>query len=405
MKKAPLRKRGLTLALALMCGGGMARGQAVDTNPMNYDPQVQAAFASFHNLDLADAVARFERYHQEHPGDPQATAYLLNAEVFQELYRLDLLDTTFYANDGFLSGKHATPEDPQVRAQIMSLANEVVGEANWRLARNPKDVNALFARGWARSLECTYIAMVERGFSAGFRLATKAKDDEARVLEIDPDYEDAKMVVGVYQYVVGALPWPFKFFIGFAGISGSKTKGMELLRDDGEHGVITKTEARTVMALFLRREGKYKQAIKIVRVLEADYPRDFLFRLEEANLRKDDGEGMAAVDTYREVIADAGKPGYFPSTKLELAEFGLGEALRGQRNYQQAALAYEHAAQSAETGTELKIRSLVAGGQCRDLADERGLAVEDYRAAIEAGPNTSRADTARRYLRSPYHGT
>jgi tetratricopeptide (TPR) repeat protein len=405
LKKAALRMLGWGFALALICAGNMAWGEVVDTNPMNNDPQVQAAFEAFHNLEFADATARFERFHQEHPGDPQATAYLLDAVVFEELYRLDLLDTTFYASDGFLSGKHATPEDPQVRARVLSLTDEAVREADWRLSQNPRDVNALFARGWARSLECTYIAMVERGFRAGFSLASKARDDETRVLQIDPNYTDAKLVVGVYQYVVGALPWPFKFLIGFAGITGSKPKGMALLRDAGEHGVITRVEARTAMVLFLRREGKYKEAVRIVRELEADYPHNFLFRLEEANLRKDDGEGMAAVDAYREVIADARRPGYFPSAKLELADFGLGEALRGQRHYEQAAQAYERAARADEVGAELKIRSLLAGGQCRDMADQRQRALDDYRDAIEAGPDTSRADVARKYLRSPYRGT
>ena len=32
------------------------------------------------------------------------------------------------------------------------------------------------------------------------------------------------------------------------------------------------------------------------------------------------------------------------------------------------------------------------------------LAVKDYQAAIAAGPNTSRADTARKRLNSPYQG-
>ena len=393
------------LALALLCAGGRAWGTEVATNPMNYDPQVREAYQDFYNLDYAGAVSRFERFHEEHPGDPQATAYLLNAVVFQELYRLDLLDTTFYATDGFLSGKHATREDPAVRERVESMTDEVVNEANWRLKKNPNDVNALFARGWARSLECAYVAMVERGFRSGFGLASKAKDDEERVLQLNPNYVDAKLVVGVYQYVVGALPWPFKFLIGFAGITGSKSKGMALLQDAANRGVITSVESRTVMALFLRREGKYKQAVKIIRQLEAEFPHNFLFRLEEANLRKDDGEGMAAVYAYREVIADAQKPGYFASAKLELADFGLGEALRGQRHYQEAAEAYEHAGWTKDVGIELKLRSLLAGGQCRDLTGERQLAIEDYQAVIEAGPNTSRADTARKYLRSPYRGS
>src|SRR5207245_2913624 len=83
-------------------------------------------------------------------------------------------------------------------------------------------------RGWVRALRCTYMAMVERGFSGGFRLATKAKDDEQRVLQIDPEYVDAKLVVGVYEYGVGALPLPFRFVLGFAGISGSRKPGLSL---------------------------------------------------------------------------------------------------------------------------------------------------------------------------------
>ena len=382
-----------------------AANSNVDTNPMNYDPQVREAYEHFYNLDFSGAVERFERFHAAHPGDPQATAYLLNAELFQELYLEDLLDTTFYANDGFLTGRHATREDPQARDRILGLADEAVREADWRLSKNPNDVDALFARGWVRSLKCTYLAMVDREFSAGFRLAVKAREDEERALQLDPNYVDAKLVVGVYEYVVGALPWPFKLLIGFAGITGSKSTGLTMLRDAGSRGVITSMEARTVIALFLRRESKYQEAIQVVRNLENQYPHDFLFRLEEANLRKDAGEGMGAVVCYRDLLADTAKSGYFPEAQLELAYFGLGDALRGQRHYAEAAQAYEKAAWTRNVGPELKIRSLLAAGQCHDLNGERELAVSDYQAAVSAGPNTSRADTARRCLRSPYKGT
>jgi hypothetical protein len=140
---------------------------------MNYDPQVRAAFKDFYNLDYAGAV-ELRALSRGHPGDPQATAYLLNAIIFQELYHEDLLDTTFYANDGFLTGRHATEEDPKKRDQIFALADEAVEEADWRLSQNPNDVNALFARAWVRSLRCTYVAMVERAYGTGFHLATKA---------------------------------------------------------------------------------------------------------------------------------------------------------------------------------------------------------------------------------------
>jgi tetratricopeptide (TPR) repeat protein len=385
------------MALAATAWAGEAH-----TNPLNRDPLVKEAYAHFYDLDYSGAVERFERFHSAHKGDPQATAMLLDAEVFQELYREDLLDTTFYANDGFLTGKHATEEDPKTRDRIMALSEEAIREADWRLEQNPNDVDALYARGWARALTCAYVAMVERAYWKGFRLATGAKDDHERVLQLDPAYVDAKLVVGVYQYVVGALPFAFKLLIGFAGVTGSKTKGLETLTDDGNRGIMTSVEARTTICLFLRREGRYKDAIKVVEKLKTEYPRDYLFWLEEANLRKDAGEGMGAVGAYREIIAANAKPGYFSSARMELTYFGLGDALKGQRHYGEAAQAYEQAAWTVGVGRELKVRSLQGAGECHDANGERAVAVKDYQAAIDAGPNTSRADAARKRLREPY---
>ena len=394
--------RGLVCVLL----GASSLGWAAEahTNPLNRDPLVREAYEHFYNLDYPGAVERFDRFHAAHPGDPQASALLLDAVLFQELYRLDLLDTTFYANDGFLTGRHATAEDPATRDRILALADEAIREADWRIGRNANDIDALYARGWARSLKCTYVAMVERSYGSGFRLATKARDDAERVLQLDPDYVDAKLVAGVYEYVVGALALPFKFLIGFAGITGSKTKGLQMLIDDGNRGIASSVEARTTIALFLRREGRYTEAIQVVRKLRGEYPRDYLFCLEEANLRKDAGEGMGAVAAYREIIAANAKPGYYYSARMELTYFGLGDALRGQRHYGEAAQSYEQAAETRNVGPELKIRSLLAAGQCRDLNHERPLAIRDYQAAVDAGPNTSRADTAKKYLRNPYSG-
>jgi len=392
------------LAMALLASTNHASASDVHTNPLNRDPLVREASDHFYNLDYPGAVERFERFHAAHPGDPQATALLLDAVLFQELYRLDLLDTTFYANDGFLTGRHAVVEDQKTRDRILALADEAIHEADWRISKNQNDVDALYSRGWARSLKCTYMAMVQRSYVSGFKLALAAKNDHVHVLQLDPDYIDAKLVVGVYEYVVGALPLPFKLLIGFAGMSGSKSRGLEMLTDDGNRGIATSVEARTTIALFLRREARYAEAVKVVQSLRMQYPRDYLFSLEEANLRKDAGEGMAAVAAYRDILA-ANKPGYYSSARMELAFFGLGDALRGQRHFADAAQSYEQAALTPNVGAELKIRSLLNAGECHDLNGERQPALRDYQMAIDAGPNTSRADTARKYLRTAYVGT
>lgn len=393
----------LVTILALLPIRGAA-AQQVDTAPLNRDPYVQEAFREYYNMDYDAALARFQRIQAEHPNDPLATAFVLHVILFRELNRLDLLDTTFYAHDGFLTGKHTVVEDPKVRSQIKSLAQKVSDQAGAELRRNPNDVNALFARGWARSLQATYLAMVERSFSSALRLALGAKDDHQRVLQLDPNYADAKMVVGIYQYTVGALPFGFKLLFGFAGIHGSKSTGMALLRDASEHGTITSVEARTAMDLFLRRDAKYQQAIVINQTLVSQYPHDFLFALERANLSKDAGQGITAVNLYRDVIRDAQHPGYYKNAHVELAYFGLGDSLRGQRQYQDAIGAYELGAFLPSTSPELKRRCLLAAGETYDLMHDHNKARSEYQNVLENGANSTQGELARKYMKSPYRG-
>lgn len=391
-----------SLLMVLATASGHA--ETVNTNPLNQRPEVREAFQNFYNMNYDEALARFERIQREHPDDPIATAYLLDAVLFRELNRLDLLDTTFYANDGFLTGKHTVTEDPKVRDQIRTLADQAVAQANAQLKTNPNDVNALFARGWARSLQATYLAMAERAFGAGLKQALGARSDCDKVLQVDPHYVDAKLVVGVYQYVVGALPFAFKLLVGFVGIRGSKTTGMAMLRDDAAHGVITQVEAKTSMMLFLRREGKYQEAVGIARSLAEQYPHDYLFYLEEANLEKDAGAGMVAVDAYQHLIDLAKRPGYYPGAHLELAYFGLGDSLRGQKKYADAVQAYRDGALQPTTSPELKRRCLLEAGKTYDLMREHDRAMQQYEAVLNAGSDTVQGQLARKYMKNRYTG-
>jgi tetratricopeptide (TPR) repeat protein len=391
-------------ALLLTSGAVRASAEKVDTNPLNRQPEVQEALQHFYSMDYDDALARFEKIQTEHPNDPIATGYVLDAVLFRELNRLDLLDTTFYANDGFLTGKHTVVEDPKARERVKSLADHAVSQANTILKTNPSDVNALFARGWVRSLQATWSGIVERAYATGLKQALGARSDCDRVLQLDPGYEDAKLVVGVYEYIVGSLPLAFKVLVGFVGIHGSKGQGMALLRNAADRGVITHVEASTSMMLFLRREGKYREAIQIAHGMADEYPHDFLFHLEEANLQKDVGDGTVAIASYQRLIDMAKEPGYFPNAHLELAWFGLGDSLRGQKQFSDAVEAYREGASQSMTSPELKRRCLLEAGKTYDLMRDHDKAVQQYQAVLSAGSDTVQGDQARKYMKSAYTG-
>lgn len=172
--------------------------------------------------------------------------------------------------------------------------------------------------------------------------------------------------------------------------------------DAAARGVISSIEARTCLAFFLRREAQYKTAVAIVRTQVKEYPHNFLFALEEANLLKDDGQGQAAIAAYRKIVNDAQGSRYYIDAHLELVYFGLGESLRGQKMYSDAVSAYEHASNLPTTSAELKRRSLLAAGQVYDLMHEHAKARGEYLAVLAAGPDTSQAEQARKYMRNAY---
>ena len=374
----------------------------VHTAALNRDPAVRAAYDRFYILDYAGALERFQKIEQAHPGDPLATDYVLDATLFSELYRLNLLDTTLYAHDGFLNNKHPVEENKQVTAQIFSMADRVVDESDALLKQSPKNVDALYARGWARSMKATYVGLVQHSFITALRLALQSRGDDEKVLNIDPAYVDADLVVGVHQYVAGSLPLAFKMMAGLVGEGGSKQRGLALLREASQHGVITSVEARTALMLFLRREAKYPEASEIARSLRSEYPRDFLFWLEEANLMKDAGDAPQAIAKYRATLEQAKKPEYFPNAHLELAWYGLADTLRGQHETAASATAFVQAAQQPGVNLDLKRRAELAAGQQFDILKQRDQATAQYQAVLRDGTDSPQAPEAQKFLQSPF---
>jgi hypothetical protein len=139
----------------------------------------------------------------------------------------------------------------------------------------------------------------------------------------------------------------------------------------------------------------------VVRTLNAAHPRNFLFALEVANILKDSGKGPESIAAYRKVLEEA-KVGAFHDPHLEFAYWGLGEALRGQRQFLSAAEAYGTVGDFPRADAGLLRRADLAGGEMYDLALNRELATKKYEAVITARADSTEADRARRLLRDPY---
>lgn len=374
------------------------------TDPLNLDPLVREGYGRFYILDYDGAIEYFEKVLKAHPQDPMAYGYLQMATVFRELYHQDLLDTTYYAHDSFLTSKRDVRVAPATRQRIESLTDTGIKLADDRIKANPDDKDAYFARGYLRGIHAAFITLVDHSFVSAARQGYASRGDSEQVLKIDPDYVDAKMAIGIQQFAVASLPRFVRIMVGIVGVGGNKEKGLQLLREAAAHGTITSVESRTVESLFLRHDGRYPEALAVQHGLATEYPHNYLFRLEEANLTKDEGGGLAAITRYKEVLADAARPHYFIDPKLQLAYFGLADTERGQNQVEAAADDYVRAGQQPDSSDWLRKRAELNAGEMFDLLHERNRAIQYYDLASASTGDQSQADTARKLLKTPYAG-
>ena len=395
----------ILLFVTLGCPALLAQSAAaLHTDPLNLDPLVRQGYQSFYNLDYDAALKVFGQVAQQHPNDPMAWNYILMATIFRELYHQDLLDTTYYAHDSFLTTKRDVPVPKAVRTQIEDLTNKVIGMCDAAIKANPSDKNAYFARGYARGMHAAYITLVDHSYAAAARQGYAARNDSEAALKIDPLYADAKMAVGIQQFAVASLPRWVRMIVGIMGVGGNKEQGLNMLREAIAHGVVTSVESRTVLSLFLRHDGRYGEALTVQRGLAQEYPHDYLFRLEVANLLKDEGHGLDAIAEYKQVIEDAQKPGYFVDPRLQMAWFGMADTQRGYNNVKDAAAGYMQAAMQPNCSDWLRKRAQLSAGQMFDLLHDRVQATRMYQMVLTPGGDQTQAETARKYLEKPFQG-
>ena len=198
-----------------------------------HDPLVDAAFEHFYNLDYDRAIQEFEKVLDRHPADPFAVNHLLSTILMRELYRMGAMNSGEYANDSFIGEAHRNA-DPKVKDRIKQLVDRAENLEEQELKSRPNDVDALYARGVTRAQFSLYTALVERAWFSALRNAVGARHDHERVLELNPNYVDAKLVVGTHNYVMGSLPWSVKVAVAMVGLSGTKEKGLEYLHEVAE---------------------------------------------------------------------------------------------------------------------------------------------------------------------------
>ncbi len=398
------------LAAAGMALSGLtAAGQAAQSEPKRFvmkvrpgDAATEQGFIRFYNMEYEAAIKDFEESLAKHPDDPYAVNHLLEGVLFQELHREGKLDAELYLSNQFVHMKRQEP-DPRAIARVEKLTGRALELENAQLKKNPNDVDALYARSVTQGLRAVKEALISREWFTSLRSGFAAYDDSKSILEIKPDFSDAKLIVGIYNYVVGSLPWPMKMAALLVTIHGSRSKGLALIREAAESDGEASVDARTTLALFLAREHHYDQALELTDWLAGTFPHNFIFGLSRAGLLKDAGKIPESIASYRQLI-EAGKKGQFGNQDPGPAAVSLGNLLRSKRDWRAAADAYDSAETLPHPDENLVASARLAAGEMYDMAGERELAVNRYQAVVKDSSDPELVDRAKELLARPYHG-
>ena len=247
-------------------------------------PSLDRGFQLLYDLDFDRAHQVFVAWQQQNPDNPMGKASEAAGLLFSEFNRLGVLEAQFYEDDrAFQSRKKFTP-DPSVRARFDAVLDQTEAGAASRLAKDPKDRDALFAMTLASGLRADYAALVEKRNLASLHYTKQATNWSQQLLAVDPSCYDAHLATGISQYIVGSMAAPVRWLMRLGGVSGDKKVGISELQLTAQRGRYLAPFARILLAIAYVRDKDKARAREILVSLRTDFPQNPLFTLEIARL-------------------------------------------------------------------------------------------------------------------------
>jgi epoxyqueuosine reductase len=370
-------------------------------NPDSINP----GFEHFYNNEYDQALAYFEHELAAHPDEPDIYNNIAQTVLYREMFRDGALESQFVSgNNPFLrTGKmEIAAEDKRRFAECIDHSIRANQD---RLVKNPRDVEALRALGVAHGLRANYLFLVEKSWMDALREATAARHSNEQVLAIDPNLVDARLVLGLNQYVVGSLPFYMKFVGFLKGFRGDKEGGIRQLETVAAHGVQDTFDAKVLLAVIYRRERRPEKAIPLLEELAARFPRNYLFLFEQVQMYSDLGDKQSALRVLAgiEERRRDRAPGY-AELPVEKIEFARGNLLFWYRDLDTALADLTQVTKKADSlDLNTAVLAWLRVGQIQDLEGRHSVAIEAYREAVKTAPHSGAAEEAQGYIKKPYH--
>jgi tetratricopeptide (TPR) repeat protein len=357
-----------------------------------------------YNLDHAEALATFKEAIAADPGAP--AGYRLAAAT---IWITVLFEQGIITVEDYLGQARASVSRSAPRAGLDAAFHDYLHHAQLlaerRLRDHPSDPDAHYQVGAAFGFEASYAATAEGRVLGSLGAARRAYAEHGRVLELDPARKDAGLIVGMYRYAVSELSVPLRLFAYLAGFRGGREHGLSLIEDAARYPSDVQANALFTLILLYNREGRYDDALGVIRQLQAHYPRNRLLRLEaggtalrakrpaEARVWLEEGLAQLANDPRPRAPGEEGRWRYT-----------YGSALVALKDVQPAERELR-AALAGATRDWIRGRVRKELGKLADLAGDHPRALDEYQQAMRLcrqDQDSACANEVKALLKTPY---
>ncbi len=242
-------------------------------------------FSGLYNLDFAGAQKDFKTWQQLHPDDPVGPVSEAAGYLFSEFNRLGVLEAQFYENDAVFAGRPKLTPDAALREQFLDAIGRAEILSRARLAKDPKDQDALFALTLSSGLQADYAALIEKRNLASLHFTKEASASAQELLAVCHDCYDALLATGFSKYLIGSMAAPIRWILRLGGLPADKQGGMADLETTAEHGHYLAPFARILLAIAYVREKDKPRALQLLTDLGREFPANTLFPREIAHLQ------------------------------------------------------------------------------------------------------------------------
>lgn len=393
---------------AIACAvGALISWPAFAASKNSQSPLTNPCFIEFFNNEYDRAIPCFERELKANSNDPNAYNHLAQAILYHQLFIHGALETELVSSTNPFLSMPKMQVAPDTAAHFSRLIQKSLELSQAELKHNPRDVNALHAFGVAHGLLANYEFLIQKNWIGALRDAAADRNANEKILDIEPNFVDARLVTGLYNYVVGSLPLYMRalgFLGGFHLGKADKEEGIREIQEVSQRGALDRYDADVLLAAIFRREHRPQDAIPLLEKLAAQFPRNYLFRFEEVEMYSDLGQETAALNVIDQIenLRREHAPGYAEIPRAKIAYmranllFWYGDLGRALDDLEEATSEKNHLDVGTRTMAWLRL------GQVYDLTGHHSRAVGAYREAMKTAPDSQAAAEAKGYISSPY---